>query len=265
MSEPDDDHDWVRRVLAETGAHPEPAPDWVGRRVEETLDLLREERRHDSAGGAGGVVEMTTRRHRRWAAGLLAAAALAVGGYSLGATGVLGEIGGGEAESVTAGDAAAGDAGGDAGSDTAVGEPAGVPALSSESLRADARLLVSEEPTATTGNGEELAGLPAPVPEAAGDGRLQPGGDSERVQGDYSAQAESQDATSSTATKQREPQASLDPCASPPRSVPGTRRAVTFDSQPATAVVRRLGEGQVRVAVWSCESPRRLAQVTVRP
>ena len=258
MSEPDNDHDWVRRVLAETGARPEPAPEWVGRRVEETLDLLREERPDDSA---GGVVEMTPRRHRRWAAGLLAAAAVAVGGYSLGATGVLGEIGGGEAESVTAGDAAAGDAGGGAGSDTAAGEPAGIPALSSQSLRADARLLVSEEPTAITGNGEELAGLPAPVPEAAQDGRLQQ---------DYSgqtgsAQAESQDATSSTAGQQRGPRASLDRCATPPRSVPGTRRAVTFDSEPATAVVRRLADGQVRVQVWSCASPRRLAQVTVRP
>ena len=257
MSQPDDDHDWVRRVLAETGARPEPAPDWVGRRVEETLDSLREERPYDSA---GVVVEMTPRRHRRWAAGLLAAAAVAVGGYSLGATGVLGEIGGGGAESVTAGDAAAGDAG----SDTAAGEPAGVPALSSQSLRADARLLVSEEPTATAGSGEELAGLPAPVPEAAEDGALQPGGDSERGQRDHSAQAESQDA-SSTATKQREPRASLDRCASPPRSLPGTRRAVTYDSEPATAVVRRLADGQVRVQVWSCESPRRLAQVTVRP
>ena len=49
MSERDDshdleDHDWVRRVLAETGSRPEPTPDWVGRRVEETLASLREER-----------------------------------------------------------------------------------------------------------------------------------------------------------------------------------------------------------------------------
>lgn len=257
--DPDNDaHDWVRRVLAETGARPEPAPDWVARRVEETLGTLREEH---PPGSAGAVVQMTPRRHRRWAAGLLAAAALAVGGYSLSATGVLGGTGSGGAESVTAGDAAAGDAGGG----TADRKPAGVPALSSESLRADARVLAADPVTAVTGNGEELAGLPAPVPEAARDDRLQQGGDSERVQQDYSAQAESQDAASSAAGKQREPRASLDLCASPPRSVPGTRRAVTFDSQPATAVVRRLDDGRVMVQVWACESARRLAQVTVRP
>lgn len=248
-----DEHDWVRRLLAEAGHPDETMPPEVADRLDRVLDELSGSGADvaprpavEPGSPAADVVPMTRPRQRRWAGALLAAAAITVGGYSVAATGVLGGMGG-DAESATAGDSSAGAAldedtpphaaeaaPGGAGSDdrATTGEGTGtateeaVPALSSTSLRRDAARLVADD-----GRRASL--------------RLQPGDEVQDLQG-ASAQA-----SGSTA------------CLPPPAGVLGREVAVTYDGAPATAVVRRTSRGRADVQLWACDSPARLARVVV--
>jgi hypothetical protein len=225
-----EDHEWVRRLLAEAGQSPEPMPSEVADRLDRAVA--------EAAGStdltgteppAGPVVAMTPRRHRRWAGAVLAAAALTVGGYSLTASGLLDDIGGGS-ESQSTADGQAEELGpeapaeGAARADSAEASPgqtglrdgaaeSGAPELTSDTLRRDAARLV-----ASTRDQRE-------APPAA---QLQPGA-----------------------------------CVPPPTGARGTRLAVTYDDRPATAVLSPRGDGRVDVQVWDCGSPARLARVVV--
>lgn len=247
-----EDHDWVRRLLADAGRSPEPMPPDVADRLDRVLDELAAEPGRAETDGA--VVPMTRRRHRRWAGAVLAAAAVTVGGYSLTATGLLDGLTGG-AETQTAGDSDSGSA-----ADAAVGG-----SLAEEPRDGAARDRGSQEGAGA----EALAGEPLTRGHAA-DGpsdlssatlrrdaaRLVSGRDlisSRKAQGGAAVQ-DSREAP--TALRRAG-------CVPPPAAVRGRRTAVTYDGRPATAVVRRTPDGRADVALWDCESPTRLARVVV--
>jgi hypothetical protein len=238
-----DEHEWVRRMLAEAGRTPEPMPPDVAARLDRVVqDSVAETTpdpsvmdsssvRSESPRPDSGVVAMTPRRHRRWAGALLAAAAVTVAGYSVTATGLLDDVRGGTGESRTVGDAAGGDApasetSGDSAPEAALGvDPtAGVPALSSARLRRDAaRLLPTEaERSRSSAQGQgATADAPPGAAEQAG-------------------------------------------CVPPPAGVRGRRTSVTLDGRPATAVVRAARSGaRAVVEVWDCDAPSRLARVVL--
>ena len=254
----DPEHDWVRRMLSDATQEQEPAPDWVAARIEDTLAQLRQEGPpRQGAHGGSTVVEMTPRRHRRWAGVLIAAAAITVGGYSVGASGLLGDLTGGEAESTSAADAggSARDSAPEAG---ALLEAPGVASLSSGSLRADARLLARElSGGAASDSAGELSAPPQVQGEAAEEAR------------DGLAEAQEGLASKGAAGAGEDDEAGraavAAPCSPLATSVRGILSPVTFDGAPATAVVRSLDDGRTRVQVWSCDGTRRLAQVAVRP
>jgi hypothetical protein len=249
-----EEHDWVRRLLAETGDSPEPMPADVAERLDRVVAELADSPRESGDADAvrepatdpatdpattipgGAVVPMTRRRHRAWGAALLAAAAITVGGYTVTATGLLGDLTGSGAES-----ASSSDAGGEQESaadglatteDGAEQPPAGaedadagaspVRTLSSATLRQDATALARAA-------GGDLAAL-----KARGSVR-----DEERT---YSAARG---------------------CVPPPGGVQGTRLRVTYDGQRATAVLRPAADGRTDVQVWACDAPVRLARVSV--
>jgi hypothetical protein len=229
-----DEHDWVRRLLAEAGQESPRVPADVADRLDRVLGELAQE------GGSDGplVVPIAPRRRRRWAAALLSAAAITVGGYSVAATGVLDDLAGGadsaeSVDSVDSADSAESAAAGDqtperrAREGAAVAGSPSVPALSSGSLRQDARRLVRDVLPATTPRNQPgtTAG-----PSETGDALVQPRGGR---------------------------------CVPPPPGVAGLRRAVVLDGAPATAVVRPSVGGRALVQVWSCDSPVRLARVVV--
>lgn len=243
-------HDWVRRLLAESGDSPEPMPADVADRLDRVLaglaDSPRAARDEDAvdepvtrpaeASSGGEVVPMTRRRRRRWGAALLAAAAVTVGGYTVTATGVLDDLTGADAGSASSADA-----------ESAADEPASaeegppepqddaregagstlprVPSLSSATLRRDA----SELARAT---GSDVAAL--------------------RAQG-----------SGETADEARSPTPARASCVPPPAGVRGTRLRVTYDGQRATAVLRPAAAGRTLVQVWACDAPVRLARVAV--
>ncbi len=241
-----EDHDWVRDLLAEAGSEHERAPDWVNRRIASTLEelaaeparpALLEDPEDPEDPEVAEVTVMTPRRQRRWGVALLAAAAITVGGYSLGATGVLGGVTGGEADSASTG---AGTTQGQADAAAEAGEPdAGAAVLSSQSLRVDARDLARDLSL------RPEAPLEAPLDALS----AEPGSDAGAA------------GTDSTGAATRE----LPDCEPPPAAVRGTREAVRFDGEPATATVRRLDASRTRVQVWSCAGDAKVAQVTVRP
>lgn len=250
----DDEHDWVRRMLADAGRSPEPTPDWVSARIEETLDELHAER----ASTPAEVVEMTPRRHRRWGAALLAAAAVAVGGYSIGATGVIGSVSGGSSEESSATDAGA-ESGASAAPEAGSPETGDVVALSSATLRADARTLARDLPAALLAP-DAVDALPGSqqgevTQDDAGGAWAEESTEPDRTGGDPLVESSTRGAVG----------AGVGSCDAVPVSLRGSRRAVTLDGEPATAVVRRVEGGRARVEVWSCNGSRRLAQVTVRP
>lgn len=257
---PDDDA-FVRDLLAEVGGEPAPLPDDVRARLDRTLaDLVGE--RDQGAGPAEALpapleLDRARRRRRRFTQGLVAAAAVTIGGYSLVATGVLGgALGGADSgDAATAGSAAEGsgdpgDSGGSAESPTAVAGAGAAFPLSSGSLRADARALTDADP------GAYLA--PAPAPQLAEDrtgAELDAGG---------SPSSDGPLAEDGARTSRRDV-----PCVDPPAPARLPRYAVTFDGVPATAVLSPVpadatGTSRVRVEVWDCGLPTRLASVVVR-
>lgn len=221
------DHDWVRRLLAEEGRADEPVPAEVADRLDRVLADLEAQRRDAVGPGRAPVVVMTPRRHRRWGAALLAAAAVTVGGYTVTATGMLDQVGG--AESATAGDA---------GADSAASEEQ-APEAASDGRGADEEAVPTAVPSFSTstfrGDAVRLVRRLASDPTSEGD----------------------------LATLRRGGRGNLQDCALPPTALRGSRVAVRYDGEPATAVVGRRDGGRVVVQVWSCASPVRLARVTL--
>jgi hypothetical protein len=243
-------HDWVRRLLAETGDSPEPMPADVAERLDRVVAGLagspREPGDPDAVHGpvtdpattpGGTVVPMTRRRHRAWGAALLAAAAITVGGYTVTATGLLGDVTGAGAESAGSSDAGGGQesaadglatteegpaSASDGGRDDADADASQVRTLSSATLRRDATALA----------------------RAAG-------GDLAALEGRGGVREEKADA------------AGRGSCVPPPGGVQGTRLRVIYDGQRATAVLRPAAAGRTDVQVWACDAPVRLARVTV--
>ena len=259
------DDAFVRGLLGEVGREPEPLPDDVAARLDDALADLVAERR----GAEPAVVvplDRARQRRRRGVGLLVAAAAVVVGGYGVTTAGLLQ----GSGEMATSAD----DAGAGAAEDSGGGEadPTGPGAfpLSSGSLRADARALVTSDPapyarlhraTASVGTGrvtgpEELDGdLPAPqVPDGQ---TLDNGG--------YGLDG----GAAGVPTPAAEVPTTVGRCTDPlvPRRL--TRLAVTYDGVDATAVLRPLspaadGTRRVRVEVWDCAAPLRLVAVVVR-
>ena len=240
-----EEHDWVRRLLAETGDSPEPMPAEVADRLDRVVadlsplsgaDDQTTTDRPDSGATTGPprpgeVVPMTRSRHRTWGAALLAAAAVVVGGYTVTATGMLGDVTGADSESATASDAggesseesaAEGLAGGEEQAPPVQGDR--LPTLSSDTLRRDAAALARA-------SGADTAAL--------------------RAQGD---DTDTRDQRSATGRAR---------CVPPPASLQGTRVRVTYDASPATAVVAPASGGRTVVQVWACDAPVRLARVLV--
>jgi hypothetical protein len=226
-----DEHEWVRRLLADAGSDAEPMPAHVADRLDAALAALVTEEAPDEhdvgralqpEAAAVRLVPMTRRGHRRWGAGLLAAAAITVGGYGIAATGVLDGVTGDGAETTSAGSAAdtrareqapAADRPGGALRDSLDAQKVRIPALSSQTLRRDAAQLARTSRVA-----------------APGDRRATP---------------------------------ELTACITPPPAVRGTRISVSLDGDPATAILRQRQGDRAVVEVWSCEAPSRLARVVV--
>jgi hypothetical protein len=260
-----DEHEWVRRLLAEAGSGDEPMPPHVINRLEATLARLEPQRAERATEGAGHetgheaddqvgqVVPMTARRHRRWGAALLAAAAITVGGYSLVATGVL-DRGASGASGADSADSAAG-------GDTALAdeEPGGATAESAEGPGG------VESPPGVEGPLAATTDIPvwssATLPRDA----------AELVQGTRAALRDEGLTPDQGTPEQSAPglttedlAASRDrACLPPPPAGGGTRHPVTYDGEPATAVVREGTTGASVVEVWSCEAPTRLGRVVV--
>ncbi|GAA1932801.1 hypothetical protein [Nocardioides marmoribigeumensis] len=237
---------FVRALLGEVGREPEPLPPDVAERLDDVLAGLVVERTagERAAGGADApgspaVVPLErARRRRRALAGLVAAAAVVVGGWSLTTSGLLTGSGG-----------SADSAGGASGAlpEAALGSQApGSFTMSSDSLRADARRLVGSDPA-------QLARLESSTQ------RLSPLHD----QAD-AAQLPTTDTGGAPGPSRVPAGRCLDPLA--PARLP--RLAVTYDGRAATAVLRperptASGRDRVRVEVWSCTAPARLASVVV--
>ena len=250
-----DDHDWVRRLLADAGQSPEPMPPEVADRLTRVLDELAAD--HDRAGTephgptlqpestGNPVVAMTPRRQRRWAGAVLAAAAVTLGGYSLTATGVLDGLTGG-AESASSADSAGGRALADEeGPDAPVaGSGAESEVQPAESSDGGSRARDLEAPQATALASSTLRRDAARLVSAAGS-----------LQQDRGTPGQGSLESPATGTQG---------CVPPPGGAPGTRTAVTYDARPATAVLRRVPGGRVEVQLWDCGSPTRLARVVVR-
>jgi hypothetical protein len=132
-----------------------------------------------------------------------------------------------------------------AGSDSSLSAGGETFTLSSGSLRADARRLVA------TDRGELEGRAAAEHPPAGAPHTAAP-----------RSPAPQSDA------KDRDP-SSPGACLDPPASAGSTRLSVEYDGSPATAVLRPAqpdasGAARVRVEVWDCTSPLRLAAVVVR-
>jgi hypothetical protein len=257
------DEAFVRALLGEVGREPEPLPDTVASRLDDTLAQLSAERRATEPSVV--PLDRARQRRRRGLQVLVAAAAVVVGGYGVTTAGLLQ---GSDEMATSADDAGAGaaeeDSGG-AGAETADGA---FP-LASGSLRADARTLVASDPahyarlpraTASVATGrvtgpDELDGdLPAPQPV---DGRS------------LDSTGGQEGGAAALPTPAAEVPTTVGRCADPlvPRRL--TRLAVTYDGVDATAVLRPLapaadGTRRVRVEVWDCAAPVRLATVVVR-
>ena len=251
-----EEHDWVRRLLADEGQAPEPMPPDVAARLDRVLDEQAAapgttEPVHEAAAvddaGDPRVLPMAGRRQRRWAGALLAAAAVTLGGYSLTATGLLEGLAGGAGSDSTSAESAGGSTldsadgatGGRQESEVAPGSGAdtgadllatGAAALSSDTLRRDAARLVSAD-----------AARPYPA------------------DGDGSRGSRTPERSSSATSSPREPAG----CVPPPAGLPGARVTVSLDGRPATALLRRAGDGRTVVTVWDCASTSRLARLVV--
>ncbi len=243
---------WVRGLLGEVGDAPESLPPEVAARLDDVLAGLAQER----TPARPAVVPLDSGRRRRHRLQLLAAAAVVVvGGYAVTTSGVL--IGG-AADDAGSGGATTSDASGE-------GAPAEAPRtgaypLTSGSLRSDARGLVEApagayvlpgEALPATGdeartNGDLAAPSPAPSPA--------PGPTPSPAPGAGGGPAEGAPPTTGA-------------CLDPPVPADLLRLAVTYDGRAATAVLRPLDGGRsprVRVEVWDCGAPLRLAAVVVR-
>ena len=249
-----EEHDWVRRLLADEGQAPEPMPPDVAARLDRVLDeqavaagTTEPGSEADGSGGDQRVLPMTGRRQRRWAGALLAAAALTVGGYSLTATGSFEGLAGGAASDSTSAESAGGStldsrdgATGDrpesevapgSGAETGADLRAtGAAAISSDTLRRDAARLVSAD-----------AERPYPA------------------DGEGSRGSRTPERSSSATSSPQQPAG----CVPPPAGVPGARVPVSLDGRPATALLRRTGDDRTVVTVWDCVSPSRLARIVV--
>ncbi len=260
------DDAFVRALLGEVGAEPEPLPGDLADRLDDVLAGLVAERA-GTAAPAGTAAEARTppavvpldrarQRRRRGLTALVAAAAVVVGGWSLTTGGLLSGAGTG---ADTAGSA---DSAGEASAPLAEGAGPGSgdayaagPSLSSGSLRADARRLVATAPSLTS--------LTAAKDQSQERSLDTPGGsvDSGAVVGGSAGRL----AAPTTGPAAGPTAGCLDPSV-PTRLV---RLPVTYDGRAATAVVRPVradasGRPRVRVEVWDCEAPVRLAAVLVR-
>ena len=255
-----DDHDWVRRLLADAGRSPEPMPPEVADRLDRVLDeLVVEQSRPDTepdeptlqpASTGSTVVVMTRHRQRRWAAAVLAAAAVTLGGYSLTAAGVLDGLTGG-AESASSADSAGGQA-------LADEESPDAPAAGSGGAESEVQSAESAE------GGIPSRDLAAEKAAALSSATLRR--DAARLVDDRALGSSQEDRRGTPGQgSPEEPSATrAGGCVPPPAGARGARAAVTYDGRPATAVVRRAPGGRVEVQLWDCGSPTRLARVVVR-
>ena len=251
----------VRALLAEVGRTPEPLPADVAARLDDTLaDLVADLAAERGTTTVSVVVPLdrARRRRRRTVQTLVAAAAVVVGGYAVTTAGLTGvsDDSADSAGGVTAMDEPSG-AEGAAGGAADPGE--GAFALASDTLRADARRLVSADTAALQRSQGDVAAPSVPLT-----------GDSARVTQDELDAGKASDGsdtgvdTAATPTPLRGAG-----CLDPDVPVRLTRLAVTYDGRAATAVVRPLrpaadGSDRVRVEVWDCFMPSRLAAVVVR-
>jgi hypothetical protein len=264
------DEAFVRALLGEVGREPEPLPDTVTARLDDTLAQLAAERRESEPTVV--PLDRARQRRRRGLQVLVAAAAVVVGGYGVTTAGLLQ---GSDEMATSADDSGAGAAEDSGGAETADGA---FP-LASGSLRADARTLVASDPApfarlhrvaGSAGTGrvtgpDELDGdLPAPQPV---DGRSLDTADGPLAGSEGSPGLEG--GAAALPTPAAEVPTTVGRCADPlvPRRL--TRLAVTYDGVDATAVLRPLapaadGTRRVRVEVWDCTAPVRLATVVVR-
>ena len=272
------DEAFVRALLGEVGREPEPLPDDVAARLDDVLaDLVAERTLPDlpdlpdlTATGAGTsavVVPLdAARRRRRRFSALVAAAAVVVGGYAVTTSGVLSGAGSGDS-----GDAASGGVAMDenSGSGSAgAGPEVGAFALSSRSLRSDAQRLVASDTDRLDllrdGTGR-LYAAPEHGSTPQDLGNL-PQADGSTAEGQADAPTTGSK-TGGLPAPVRSP-APAGRCLDPLVPARFPRLAVTYDGSPATAVVRPArpgasGAGRVRVEVWDCEAPLRLASVVV--
>ena len=241
---------FVRALLGEVGGGPEPLPDDVAARLDARLASLVSERAAGGDGPAQPVVvplDRARRRRRRGLTALVAAAAVVVGGYTVTTTGLLTGSSGGAADSTAAGGVAAED-----GSGSGAAGPmadAGTFPLASRTLRSDARRLVGS-------GSDELRRLSDTASRLYAT-RDQAGEDLSEGTGSSKAGA--------VPLPTRAPAGR---CLDPLVPARFTRLAVTYDGAAATAVLRPAGpatsgEDRVRVEVWDCAVPRRLAVVVV--
>lgn len=252
---------FVRALLAEAGREPELLPDDVAARLDATLAGLSGERALDDPAPPAVVpLERARQRRRRGLQTLVAAAAVVVGGYTVTTTGLLTTAGGGDSGSAggvtTMDDSAdAGSSGGDLAPE--LSDADGFP-MASGSLRADARRLVASDRDRTV---RRVTGLSA---TKDGSTANQYDGATRSPQAGAEADSGGTDDLSSAPSPQ-DASRCLDPLV--PARLP--RLAVSYDGRAATAVLRPLrsapdGAGRVRVEVWDCAAPVRLAAVVVR-
>jgi hypothetical protein len=256
----------VRALLGEVGREPEPLPDDVADRLDDVLAGLVAERAGTATRPADSPavvpLDRARRRRRRGAQVLVAAAAVVVGGWTVSNL----DLGSG-----TSGDDASGSGGGSA-APQAGGSSAAEQSftLSSGSLRADARRLVAADvadldsgadaPQAGAKPLDDTDGIHA-TQDTHGTGRL------ERQDGP--ATGSRVGGLAGVPTRAAASQRADGSCLDPPVPTGLTRLAVAYDGAPATAVLRPAGPAtsgapRVRVEVWACSSPVRLAAVVVR-
>ncbi len=211
----------VQALLGDLGSEqaPEPMPDDVAARLEETLAGLTAERtpQHPTAGSAATDRSTTGSTvvplHRRWGPRLAVAAAavvvLGVGGVAVSNLGLLDDSGGTSAGST------ADSAGGEAGVEQAP-EALPAPALSSTSFAADATALLRRTPA--------LAAPPGAAARERSRALLPP------------------------------PE-----CPGPEQPRAATRTLVRLDGEPAVLLVRPERAGRRLVQAWTCDGARTLA------
>lgn len=228
----------VRRALASVPA-PESLPPEVAARLDARLGQLQEERRSE-------------RRSRRWPTLLVAAAFLAVVGVGVGS--VLDDLGPGSTESMTAGDAAGGQAGAEPPRAMEAGPGGGLTESEGSYAPAESpvgqRMVLTAErlrldPDTLERDVEDLVDLR--LPRAAADDEVHSEHDQNRTAGERLDRL-------------------FAPCVLPLTAKGDQLVAVRLDGEPATLVLRAPEAGTHVAQVYSCEDPTRvLARTKVGP